>query len=45
MYMSDAQYKLFEERLLEHGAQRSGRGLLCQEEALTRALKAAQKAG
>ena len=43
MYMTPTQYKLFEERLLENGSQRSGRGLLHKEEALTRILKAAKK--
>jgi len=44
MYMTPTQYKLFEERLLENGSQRSGRGLLHKEEALTRILKASKKA-
>jgi hypothetical protein len=44
MYLTPAQYKLFEERMLENGAQRSGRGLLHKEDALTRILKSAKKA-
>jgi len=45
MYLSPAQYKLFEDTLLENGATRSGRGLIDKEEALTHAMKKAMKAG